>query len=490
MDFLRIYNKLEVAVKKSLLSQGLRAKVMRGGAWLGAGSFAEQVTRFARNILLARLLAPSAFGTMAIVFSCQSLIASFADVGLWPAIIHNPRGAEKAYLNAAWWLGFGRSVGIYLIIFAAAPFVAHFYGNADLSVLLRVTFVSTIIDGMSSPRAILAHKEMKFDRCAIITHGGNISGVLLTIILSFVLRDVWALAIGYCGENAFRCILSYIVCPGLPSLKWDMHAIRDLLKFSRGMFGLSFLKLIFSRTDVFVLGKLVSPTELGIYILAVNLVQTPTYFLINILAQTLLPAFSHIQSERERVNRILTEMTSWVILLGLPVVVVIWLCGPSLLTVAYGARYAAAASALAVAGGVMLVNVLDSFITGLFLATGRPSLHRRAALTSAITMMIVIYPACKGLGLVGGQVASLIATAASYALQVVRARELMGLTFRYTKAFITAALVSAGIVVAYAGVHSLGVAINPLANIVIAAVACIAAYVLYVPIFAKTRETA
>lgn len=489
MDFAGICARVKATASKSLLSQGLRAKVMRGGAWLGGGSLAEQVTRFARNMLLARLLAPSAFGTMAIVFSCQSLIASFADVGLWPAIIHNPRGAEDKYLNAAWWMGIGRSVGIYFIIFAAAPFVAHFYGNADLSVLLRVTFLSTIIDGLSSPRAILAHKEMRFDRCAIITHGGNISGVLLTIVLSFVMRDVWALAIGYCGENAFRCILSYIVCPGLPSLKWDMDAVRDLLKFSRGMFGLSFLKLIFSRTDVFVLGKLCSPSELGLYILAVNLVQTPTYFLISILAQTLLPAFSHVQAEKERLNRIISDMTAWVILLGVPAVVMIWLCGSSLLTVAYGARYAAAAGALAVAAGVMLVNILDSLITGLFLATGRPSLHRRAALTSAITMLIVIYPACKGLGLVGGQVASLLATVASYLLQVVRARELMGLTLRYGKAVVSAMLVSAGIVAAYAGVHFLGLTTNPLANITIAAVACLIAYSLYVPMFAKARET-
>ena len=58
-------------------------------------------------------------------------------------------------------------------------------------------------------------------------------------------------------------------------------------------------------------------------------------------------------------NRILCEVTSWLILLGLPGVVVIYLCGHSLLTVIYGARYVAAAGPLAVAAGVVFLNILN-----------------------------------------------------------------------------------------------------------------------------------
>ena len=241
----------------------LRAKVARGGAWLGGGSFVEQVSRFARNMLMARLLAPSAFGSMAIVMSSASLIASFSDVGVLPAIIQNPRGADREYLNAAWWLGMLRAAFMYATIFTAAPLIAHFYGNPELIALLRVALLSMIFDGMLSPRAKLAHKEMKFGRWAFISNGGAICGVALTIALSFILRDVWALAIGFCSENIFRCLFSYILYPASPSLNWDKHAFGDLLKFSKGMIGLSFLNLLFARTDIFVLGKLHSAELLG-----------------------------------------------------------------------------------------------------------------------------------------------------------------------------------------------------------------------------------
>lgn len=491
MELVKMYGRAKGAAARLLLGEGLRDKAMRGGVWLGGGSVAEQGSRFARNMVLARILAPNAFGTMAIVLSSSSVISSFTDVGVKAAVIQNPRGGEDAYLNAAWWLGMGRALCVYLIVFAAAPWISHFYGNPDLSALLRVALLSTLLDGAISPRATLAQKQMKLGRWSAITNGGAVCGVVLTVVLSFVLRDVWALAIGYCAENAFRCVLSYILCPGLPSLGWDKHAVRDLLKFSRGVFGLSFLNLIFARADIFVLAKLYSSTALGLYTMAVFLVQTPSVFLLNLLTQTLLPALSHVQEDSERVNRILVEVTSWVILLGLPAVVVIGLCGRAVLTVVYGARYAVGSVPLAVASAVVLLNMLNVLITSVFYAAGRPALHRRAVAASAVTVLIVIYPACRYLGVAGGQVAALIAIMVSYVLQLRRVREVTGLNLvRYGRAFIPAALVSAAILGAGLGVVSLGLANRPMSRIALGVVSCVTAYSLCVPAFRKIRNAA
>src|ERR1700689_2596434 len=133
MDFGRIYDRGKVSFDRLLLGGTLRAKAMRGGVILGGGSVAEQGSRFARNMILTRLLAPSAFGAMAIVMSSSAIVGALTEVGVKQAVIQNPRGGEKAYLDAGWWMGFGRALGTYVIIFAMAPWVAHFYGIASLS---------------------------------------------------------------------------------------------------------------------------------------------------------------------------------------------------------------------------------------------------------------------------------------------------------------------------------------------------------------------
>ena len=491
MDLRRNYDRGKAAIADLLHGDALRAKAMRGGAWLGAGSVAEQGFRFARNMILTRLLAPSAFGTMAIVMSSTAIVGALTEVGVKQAVIQNPRGSEKAHLNAAWWMGMWRAIGMYVIIFVMAPWVAHFYGNAQVSALLRVALLSTLFDGAMSPRSILAQKELKFGRWTAISNGGGICGVILTVALSFTLRDVWALAIGFSSENVFRCLLSYIFYPGLPSLGWEGRAVRDLYKFSRQAIGLSFLNLIFSRTDVFVLGKLYSTTELGLYTMGVALVLTPSTFITTMMAQALFPAIAHVQEDKERVNRILMEATSWLILLGLPAVSVIYLCGHSLLTVAYGAQYVAAAGPLAVASTVVFLTALNAAVTCVFTALGRPALHRRAVAASALVMSIAIYPSCKLLGVVGGQVAALLAIVVSYFLQVGRMHGLTGLDLaRYVRAFGPAALASAGILAVGLSVRFFGMEIRPIPDIALGASACLIAYAILVPAFLKIKQTA
>ena len=164
MNVMRSYDRVKASVSQLLLGDGLRAKAMRGGTWLGAGSVAEQASRFARNMVLTRLLAPGAFGAMAIVMSCSAVIGTLTDVAHGAAVIQNPRGREKAYLNAGWWMGMWRAVGTYAVIFAMGPWIARFYGNAELSGLLRVALLSTLFDGAQSPGSILTQKDMKFGR--------------------------------------------------------------------------------------------------------------------------------------------------------------------------------------------------------------------------------------------------------------------------------------------------------------------------------------
>jgi lipopolysaccharide exporter len=489
MALAEFYSRSKLTLDRLLGGGTLRAKAMRGAALLGGGSAAEQAIRFARNMLLTRLLAPNAFGAMAIVMAASAIVGTLTDVGSRSAVIQNPRGRETSYFNAGWWMGMGRAIIISVVIFTMAPWVAHFYGNAELSVLLRVTLLGTLFDATLSPSSILLQKEMKFGRWMVLNNGGAICGVALTVILSFVLRDVWALAIGFCSENFFRCVLSYILCPGLPSLGWDRHAMRDLFKFSRAAFGLSFLNFVFSRTDVFVLGKLYSTTELGLYVMAVALVLTPTSFVTTILTQSLFPAIAHVQDDRERVNRVLTEVTSWLVLFGLPCVVVIYLCGHSLLSIFYGSRYVAGAGPLAVAAAVMFLNILNAAITCAFMGVGRPELHRLAVAASAIVMMVLIYPACKLLGVMGGQVTALIAIGVSYTIQILRMRGLTGLNLsRYARTFAMPVLLSSGPLAIGLGARFLGLVTSPIANIVLVAGACVIAYALYVPTFFKTRQ--
>jgi lipopolysaccharide exporter len=469
------------AIKGKLLallnSEGLKGRVLRGGVWLGGASFFEQTIRFARNMLLTRLLAPEAFGAMAIVQSATSIIQMAVDVGAREALIQNPKGAEDSHVTAAWWMAAGRASFIYSLIYVSAPAIARFYGNPELTALARIVTLSILFDGAISPRAYIAMKEMKFRKWAIVNNGGGILGVITTVVLSFFMRDVWALAIGFCSENAARCILSYVVCPYRPRLP-GMEAIRDLLKFSKGLFGLALFNLLFMRADIFVLGKLYSAAELGLYSMAIYLIQTPIGFLINVMNQTLLPALSGVQDDNLRMNRILLKVTSVTVLLGLPATVFVMFCGRSLLTIAYGQRYGAVSVALGFACCAALFNVLNNQITMAFYAKGLPQLHRRSVATMAVVVVVLVYPFAKAFGLWGAQLACLIAVIIGYLIQVERIRKVTGLKLsEYRNSFPVPILASMAIAVPWCLLtRYTNVVSRPVANILLGLTGCLLAY--------------
>jgi O-antigen/teichoic acid export membrane protein len=441
-------------------------------------------------MLLTRLLAPEAFGTLAIVTSATSVLISLTDVGAKEALIQNPRGTEDSYVGAAWWLTVGRALSLYSILFLVAPLISGFYRNGQLTALMRVASASLLFEGLMSSQAYVAIKKMKFQKWAAISHGGGIAGVLITVILSFFIRNVWALVLGTVAESAARCFLSYVLCPFLPSLKLDKAAIRELLRFSRGVFGLAILNLIFIRTDIFVLGKLYSPAQLGVYAMAIYLVQTPVTFIINLLGQTLMSTFSHIQADAQRINRILLQVMAVIFLLGMPMVVFMFFCARPLLGLVYGQAYAAASSALVVAAFVAILNVANAQITTVFYAKGLPQLHRRCVVIMAILMILLIYPFAKQFGLVGGQLACLISIIAGYSFQIERIRKITQLNLaRYWRISLVSGIISLCAIAFFLFAKAVGSLSRPIPILLSGVTACLVAYGLGFAIILRDRKS-
>ena len=248
---MKIINDIRLLVNsQNLLSRGIRA-----GSILTLGSLAENILRFIRNIILTRLLAPDAFGLMATVMASVVVVEVFSEVGLKQSVIQNKRGAEESFLNIIWWISSLRGVILYIIGYFIAPFICDFYEKPELLLLIRVGFLSILFNGFLSPRVHVLEKEMRFKKWVILMQGSGVLGVLIAIVLAFYLQNVWALVFGYIAESFVRCALSYLFVPIKPQWNLNRVFLQDILTFSKRMFGLPILTMLFLQTDVFVIGK-------------------------------------------------------------------------------------------------------------------------------------------------------------------------------------------------------------------------------------------
>lgn len=467
---------------------GLKSRIFRGGLWLMAGSGFEQGMRFVRNMVLVRILDPDAFGLMAIVLAVNAAFESFTQVGIKEAIIQNPNGEEDTYLNGAWWLSFIRSLGLCALGIVSSTWITNFYEISNNIIILQFSFLGILFNGAISARTYIAMKKMDYKKWVFITQGGGICGIITAIVLSFTIRNVWALVIGFIVEAGARCFLSFLICPYIPKFKFAREHLIALFKYARGMFGLPILYFIFVQADVFVIGKLYPKSELGLYSLAISLAQVPSHLITTLINPILMPVFSDKQDDKAWINQTLIISTKAIALLGIPVGFFVVLYGKDLLSIAYGAQYASMAVPFAILFITILIRTCSTPIANVYLAIGRPDLHRIFSGLRAILIIILIYPAIKWFGLTGAATAGFLAMVLSYFPQVLQIRNLTQLDLRrYSRIFLQATGISLLVLVVWFSTYNL-FSLRPIINVLQGIIGCLIAYGLSAVVFVRLKK--
>jgi O-antigen/teichoic acid export membrane protein len=355
---------------------------------------------------------------MAILMVAAAVFEAFTEVGIKQSIIQNKHGAEPEYLNVAWWIQALRGLGLFVIGIIAAPWISSFYDKPELVRLLRFCFISVLFRGLISPRAHVLEKEYKFGRAVFLIQGSRILGSVITIVLAFILKNVLALVIGFVAEAAIMSLLSYLLVPFMPRLRIHREYLGEVMKFARGMFGLPILTIITMRTDVTVLGKLVTAGQLGMYHLALLLVERPMTLYSRIVAPVLLPAFSEKQSDTQKVGDIVLFLTRVITVFGMPIVMFMIICAEPILRVIYVPQYAAVAVPFGILSVAILVRMQSVPIASIFLALGQPHILRRFVGLRALILVVIIYPNIVWFGLSGAAMSVLLAYIIVLCIQV------------------------------------------------------------------------
>jgi PST family polysaccharide transporter/lipopolysaccharide exporter len=454
------------------------ARCLRGGAALAAGTVAERGARLVRNMILARLLVPDQFGLMAIVMAAGQLFEALTEIGIRASVVQNKRGGSDAFLNAAWWLSAVRGTLLYGLGVLVAPYVAAFYGEPSLSPLLRVAFLTMLLNGLTSTRLAVLQRNLEFGRYTGIMQGAGLAGTAVTLAAALFVRSVWALVIGSVAEAAFCCLASFVFCPLKPSRHIDRACLKQLLAFTRGMAGLSLLTLVILQADVFVLARICSKAELGMYALALSLATMPLMVFSRVFQPLMLPVLSEAQDDLPRLRGAVLRMTRLLLTFGIPLTASLAICGRPLLALAYGPAYAVMAGAFGVLCVYFLFYMLGVIIASTYLAVGCPALHRRFTVIRAVLVGVLIYPASSWWGPVGAAGALLVSSTLANFFQLRNLDGLLSLSLRTYLATASIGLASTGIVAAPAIVAALRWPVPPGTHLLLGATWCAVAWVI------------
>jgi len=428
----------------------IKARSVRAVVALSVGTVAGRSMRFIRSMILARILAPDQIGIMAIVMSFSMALEALTEVGVKQSIIQNRQGANTRYLNVAWWMQVARALCFFGIASLSAPWISSFYDKPELLPLLRVAFIAILLRGFVSPRAAVLEKEYKFGRAVFLIQGSAILGAVISIGLALVMRNVWALVIGFVIEMAVLCILSFILVPFMPRFEIDRSSLGELMKFARGMIGLPVLTAFSRYLPIMILGKLIAEDQLGLYSYAALLSYIPSELYIRTIAPVVLPAFSEKQDDKKALCRGVLGTTKWTAFFVIPLVAFMVCCASELLFLAYGPKYAAMAIPLTVLCLQIVFHNQAVSLSGIYLAIGQPHLQRRFAIIRALVIIGFIYPAAVHFGPLGTAVIIVLSNLTVLLMQVFKARKVIDLELiRYVRCYIPGLLLALPVLITF-----------------------------------------
>lgn len=154
----------------------LKSKTAKGLLWGGIGNGAMQVLNLLFGVFLARLLSPGDYGIVGSLTIFSALAGIFSESGFILAIV-NKRVVNNDDFNAVFWFNLGMSISIYTILWFAAPLIARFYSQPEMTSLSRFIFLGFVASALSAtPTAwFFRHLEVKtrstVQICALLISG-------------------------------------------------------------------------------------------------------------------------------------------------------------------------------------------------------------------------------------------------------------------------------------------------------------------------------
>lgn len=389
------------------MGESLAGKVVRGSAYSVSASVVTLILGFARAILLARLLAPSHFGVVALAMFYIGLISQLRALGLDQAVIHH-QNSEETFLSTYFTLRIVTSVAALLLLAAVAPFLAWFYPRAPLFLWVLLALVGVeVVRAFTYTQESILRKELAFRQLAITDVVASVSMTVVAPLLAWFGFGVWALVAEQATGILMRFIMTWVVFPRWhPRFGWDKDIAKWFWRYGRSVWGAANLNFALDRFDDFWIGTFLGKTPLGYYSRAYEFARYPRRVVANPLSSVFMPVFARLQHDRSNLSRSFYRAAYIILRTGVLVAGAFALIMPEFIHLVIGDKW----FPMLLAFRLMLIyTLLDSLLMlsgNLLLAVGRPQVLEKVLFVQAIFFIPAVILGARIWGINGVAVAA------------------------------------------------------------------------------------
>ena len=238
---------------KSVLSNFIWRFMERCGA---------QLVTFVVSIVLARILDPKVYGTIALVTVITTILQVFVDSGLGSALIQK-KDSDDVDFSTVFYFNIVACLGLYAILFFLAPLIAKFYGIAELTPVIRVLGLTLVISGLKNVQQAYVSKHMLFRKFFFSTLGGTISAAVVGITMAALGYGVWALVAQYLVNLCMDTIILWFTVRWRPKKFFSWTRLKGLFSYGWKLLAASLIVTLYQELRQLIIGKKYTAEDLA-----------------------------------------------------------------------------------------------------------------------------------------------------------------------------------------------------------------------------------
>lgn len=279
----------------------LRGKVLSGLFWKVLENGGVQIVQFVISLILARMLGPERYGTIALLLVFIAIANVFIQSGFQTALIQKRQVDDLDY-SSVFYLGLGVALLLYAVIFAGAPAVAAFYHDPELKSMLRVLALMIFFGAVVSVQTAMVSRKMEFRKmCAASLLATCLSGIA-GVIGAYRGLGTWALVVQQLGTQFLLMVFLWVLVGWKPMRAFSFSRVKALFSYGWKLLCSSLLDTVYNNLYTMVIGRIYQKDVVGYYNRGNQFPQLIVNNLAASIQAVMLPAFSASQEDKERMK--------------------------------------------------------------------------------------------------------------------------------------------------------------------------------------------
>lgn len=358
----------------------------------------SKVITLASTFVLARLLTPTDFGTVALAFLTINVLAIFRDLGLGAALVVRQdldRRAQGTVLGLMLGMGFLLTV----IVAALAPAAADVFDDPTLEDILPPMALTLLMGSYNWFYEVILQRELEFSRRFVAVIAMSVAQVVVSITLAALGAGVWSLVAGWLASWATQAVAVTALAPYRVRPRLDRAVARDVIGTSRGFLAQGALTFVQQNADFLAVGRVLGSAQLGLYTMAFRLSEVPYWAVADPAAKVTFPSFARMRHAGEDVTPSFLAALRLIALVCVPLGLLLSAVAEPFTEVVFGAKWSGMTGALSVLGLWAALRPLVVTIEWMLSSVGQQGLVARLAAMPVLLSVPILFVAADGSGI-------------------------------------------------------------------------------------------